>query len=242
MLCQIDLIGRSHSCFRYVGGWQRRFQRIPRDESNTAETVIDWPSNNSLESMRPDSRSVSFTFHREVLNVKNSPEITKKLRRRLQDRFEKEKPGDSCKEKMSKDKQTGDRSWNNLSLGNMSADSRRALRNGAEKLSKTISSVRTTFGTISQKFKSSTRRRQRLEEQQSPNSICKMQTPQTRSRQLLGRTPTKLYSPFGIESPRHAWNKENNETPVHTPPGMNTRYIQCRPFRFTRAKGFSMLR
>lgn len=100
--------------------------------------------------MRPDSRSVSFTFHREVLNVKNSPEITKKLRRRLQDRFEKEKPGDSCKEKMSKDKQTGDRSWNNLSLGNMSADSRRALRNGAEKLSKTISSVRTTFGTISQ--------------------------------------------------------------------------------------------
>ncbi|KAK1118159.1 hypothetical protein K0M31_015206 [Melipona bicolor] len=193
--------------------------------------------------MRPDSRSVSFTFHREVLNVKNSPEITKKLRRRLQDRFEKtKKSGDTCKEKVPKEKQTGDRSWNNLSLGNMSADSRRALRSGAEKLSKTISSVRTTFGTISQKFKSSTRRRQRLEEQQSPNSICKMQTPQTHSRQLLGRTPTKLYSPFGIESPRHAWNKENNETSVQTPPTMNARYIQCRPFCFTRAKGFSVLR
>ncbi|XP_076758176.1 uncharacterized protein LOC143427707 [Xylocopa sonorina] len=195
--------------------------------------------------MRPDSRSVSFTFHREVLSVKNSPEITKNtknLRRRLQDRFEKEKPGDSCKGKMSKDKQTGDRSWNNLTLGNMSADSRRALRSGAEKLSKTITSVRTTFGTISQKFKSSTRRRQRLEEQQSPNSICKMQTPQTRSRQLLGRTPTKLYSPFGIESPRHAWDKENNETPMYSPAEVNTRYIQCRPFRFTRAKGFSVLR
>lgn len=98
--------------------------------------------------MRPDSRSVSFTFHREVLSVKNSPEIAKapkNLRRRLQDRFE-EKPG----EKMPKEKQPGDRSWNNLSLGNMSADSRRALRCGAEKLSKTISSVRTTFGTISQ--------------------------------------------------------------------------------------------
>lgn len=67
-----------------------------------------------------------------------------------------------------------------------------------------------------------------------------MQTPQTRSRQLLGRTPTKLYSPFGIESPRHAWNKENNETPVHSP--TETRYLQCRPFRFSRAKGFSVLR
>lgn len=198
------------------------------------------------ESMRPDSRSVSFTFHREVLSVKNSPEITKSsrnLRRRLQDRFEKEKAGDPCKGKMSKDKQQpADRSWNNLSLGNMSADSRRALRSGAEKLSRTISSVRTTFGTISQKFKSSTRRRQRLEEQQSPNAKGKMQTPQTRSRQLLGRTPTKLYSPFGIESPRHAWDKENNDTPAHTPAGANSRYIQCRPFRFTRAKGFSMLR
>ncbi|XP_043262485.1 uncharacterized protein LOC122403186 [Colletes gigas] len=194
--------------------------------------------------MRPDSRSVSFTFHRDVLSVKNSPEISKdskNLRQRLQDRFEKEKSNDSSKEKTLKDKQTGDRSWNNISLGNMSADSRRALRSGAEKLSKTISSVRTTFGTISQKFRSSTRRRQRLEEQQSPNSMCKMQTPQTRSRQLLGRTPTKLYSPFGIESPRHAWDKENKETPLHAPTGINTRYIQCRQFRFTR-KGFSMLR
>ncbi|XP_043517441.1 uncharacterized protein LOC122532601 isoform X2 [Frieseomelitta varia] len=214
-------MGRGRFLVFGTGGWQRRVQRISRDESNTTG------------SMRPDSRSVSFTFHREVLNVKNSPEITKKLRRRLQDRFEKtKKPGDTCKEKVSKEKQTGDRSWNNLSLGNMSADSRRALRSGAEKLSKTISS----------KFKSSTRRRQRLEEQQSPNSICKMQTPQTHSRQLLGRTPTKLYSPFGIESPRHAWNKENNETPVHTPPAMNAKYIQCRPFCFTRAKGFSVLR
>lgn len=27
------------------------------------------------------------------------------------------------------------------------------------------------------------------------------QTPFTKSKQVLGRTPTKLYSPFGIESP-----------------------------------------
>lgn len=69
-----------------------------------------------------------------------------------------------------------------------------------------------------------------------------MQTPQTRSRQLLGRTPTKLYSPFGIESPRHTWDKENTESAVHSPAGINTRYIQYRPFCFTRAKGFSVLR
>lgn len=194
--------------------------------------------------MRPDSRSVSFTFHREVLSVKNSPEIpkiSKNFRRRLQDRFEREKSNDPCKEKAQKEKEPGERSWNNLTLGNVSADSRRALRSGAEKLSRTLSSVRTTFGTISQKFRSSTRRRQRLEEQQSP-SVCKNQTPQTRSRQILGRTPTKLYSPFGIESPRRAWGKENDETPVHSPEETNKRYIQCRPFRFSRAKGFSMLR
>ncbi|XP_011633533.1 uncharacterized protein LOC105424799 [Pogonomyrmex barbatus] len=195
--------------------------------------------------MRPDSRSVSFTFHREVVNSRNSPEIvrrTRNLRQRLQDRFEKDRgstSGDNAKEKTSKAKESTERTWNNISLGNVSADSRRALRNGAEKLSRTISSVRITFGTISQKFKSSTRRRQRLEEQQSPSN---MQTPQTRSRQLLGRTPTKLYSPFGIESPRHAWNKENEiSTPVRaSSPECNMRY--CRPFRFTKVKGFSMLR
>ncbi|KYM75485.1 PREDICTED: uncharacterized protein LOC105622761 [Atta cephalotes] len=199
--------------------------------------------------MRPDSRSVSFTFHREVLSVQNSPEMvrsSRNLRQRLQDRFEKDRgsSNNDAKEKPQKTKDSTDRPWNNISLGNVSADSRRALRNGAEKLSRTISSVRTTFGTISQKFKSSTRRRQRLEEQQSPSN---MQTPQTRSRQLLGRTPTKLYSPFGIESPRHAWNKENEiSTPVRavraSSPECNMRYIHCRPFRFTKVKGFSMLR
>ncbi|XP_012235275.1 uncharacterized protein [Linepithema humile] len=197
--------------------------------------------------MRPDSRSVSFTFHREVLAVRNSPEMvrsSRNLRQRLQDRFDKERGSSTgAKEKPPKIKESTDRAWNNISLGNVSADSRRALRSGAEKLSRTISSVRTTFGTISQKFKNSTRRRQRLEEQQSP---CNMQTPQTRSRQLLGRTPTKLYSPFGIESPRHAWNrdKENDaSTPVRaSSPECSTRYIHCRPFRFTRVKGFSMLR
>lgn len=104
--------------------------------------------------MRPDSRSVSFTFHREVLTDRNSPQVSrtrKNLRQRLQDRFDKEKNNDgNTKDKAAINKNTSEKSWNNLSLGTMSADSRRAFRNGAEKLSKTISSVRTTFGTISQ--------------------------------------------------------------------------------------------
>lgn len=178
--------------------------------------------------------------------MKNSPELTrnsKNLRQRLQDRFDKEKPAAAVKERSSKTKdQSSDRGWNNLSLGNVSADSRRALRSGAEKLCRTISSVRTTFGTISQKFRSSTRRRQRLEEQQSPNSMYKSQTPQTRSRLLLGRTPTKLYSPFGIESPVRAWDKENESTPVRNSNQSSRSYIPCRPSCFKRAKGFSMLR
>ncbi|XP_077280517.1 uncharacterized protein LOC143907539 isoform X2 [Temnothorax americanus] len=202
--------------------------------------------------MRPDSRSVSFTFHREALSVRNSPpemvpRSSRNLRQRLQDRFEKDRGSDgndNAKEKPAKARDSVDRAWNNISLGNVSADSRRALRNGAEKLSRTISSVRTTFGAISQKFKSSTSRRQRLEEQHAPSNV---QTPQTRSRQLLGRTPTKLYSPFGIEyeSPRHAWNKENEVgTPVRasSSPECNTRCIHRRPFRFAKVKGFSMLR
>ncbi|XP_011306751.1 uncharacterized protein [Fopius arisanus] len=188
--------------------------------------------------MRPDSRSVSFTFHREVL-ADRSPQVSqsrRNLRQRLQDKFDKEKPD-------PKDKSNGKseaRGWNNLSLGNVSADSRRAFRTGAEKLSKTISSVRTTIGTISQKFRSSTRRRQILDEQQSPMNGGSSATPQTRSRCLLGRTPTKLYSPFGIESPRHAWGKEND-----TPPGpakSSGPREPLRPFRFIKSRGFSSLR
>lgn len=54
----------------------------------------------------------------------------------------------------------------------------------------------------------STKRRQILQEgPMTPN--C--ETPQTFSRKVLGRTPTKLYSPFSIESPYHSTtvNKEN---------------------------------
>ncbi|XP_058806752.1 uncharacterized protein LOC131673077 [Phymastichus coffea] len=192
--------------------------------------------------MPPDSRSVSFIFHRDTSNTRSTSEDNrsqKNIRRKLQYKFEKD-PMDG-----PKDKDIVERPWHNLSLGQVSTDSKRVLRNGADKISKTISSVRTAFGSVSQKFKSSTRRRQRLEEQQSPiNSACKSQTPQSKSRNLLGRTPTKLYSPFGIESPRYAWNKENEIAS----PASNTSQDLClenkrhRLFRIPKVNGFCALR
>lgn len=105
--------------------------------------------------MRPDSRSVSFTFHRDTFGDMENQEVDdsrgiRNLRQRLQDKFDKEKSQDKSKDKVPKERDGNDRSWTNLSFANVSVDSRKALRSGAEKISKTISSVRTTFGTISQ--------------------------------------------------------------------------------------------
>lgn len=97
--------------------------------------------------MPPDSRSVSFVFHQDSINGKSTPEdgkIKKNFRRRLQDKFEKEQVDGI------KNKETSERSWHNISLGQVSNDSKRVLRNGADKISKTFSSVRTTLGSISQ--------------------------------------------------------------------------------------------
>ncbi|KAF5284967.1 hypothetical protein FQA39_LY16922 [Lamprigera yunnana] len=77
-------------------------------------------------------------------------------------------------------------------------DTRKILRSGAERFCKTLSSLRTSIGMFSQKFRLSTKRRQLLEEgPTTPNSA----TPHTISRAVLGRTPTKLYSPFCIDTP-----------------------------------------
>ncbi|KAL3270580.1 hypothetical protein HHI36_021117 [Cryptolaemus montrouzieri] len=77
-------------------------------------------------------------------------------------------------------------------------DTRRILRNGVEKINKTFNSVRTSMGSFTQIFKISTKRRQILEEgPMTPNCA----TPHSFAKRVLGRTPTKLYSPFSIESP-----------------------------------------
>ena len=115
-----------------------------------------------LKKMPPDLRSVSFVFHRDILNDGNSLNASKgrkSLRRRLQDRFEDDdSTADSSLGKETKDSEKKDcsgnsgsrRSWHNLSFGNVTTDSRKALQSGAEKISKTISNVKVTFGNISQ--------------------------------------------------------------------------------------------
>lgn len=87
----------------------------------------------------------------------------------------------------------------NLFKGKSFANSRRALQSGAEKISRTFKSVRNTFGNLSQHFRLGGRRRHRLTEASSP---CRIPTtPVNKKKQVLGRSPTKLYSPFGIETP-----------------------------------------
>lgn len=59
-------------------------------------------------------------------------------------------------------------------------------------------------------FKISTKRRQILEEGPMTPNGCP--TPNGFSKTLLGHTPTRLYSPFGIESPYNkptTYDKEN---------------------------------
>nr|XP_021208386.1 uncharacterized protein LOC101742718 isoform X2 [Bombyx mori] len=79
-------------------------------------------------------------------------------------------------------------------------NSRRALQSGADKITRTFRSVRNTFGNLSQHLRFGGRRRHRLAEAGSP---CRTpSTPVMKKKQLLGRSPTKLYSPFGIETPQ----------------------------------------
>ncbi|CAK1541473.1 unnamed protein product [Leptosia nina] len=80
-------------------------------------------------------------------------------------------------------------------------NSRRALQSGADKISRTFKNMRSTFCDLSQHFRLRSKRRHRLAETGSPcRTPC---TPVTKKKQLLGRSPTKLYSPFGIETPRN---------------------------------------
>ncbi|KAK9884340.1 hypothetical protein WA026_005290 [Henosepilachna vigintioctopunctata] len=90
-------------------------------------------------------------------------------------------------------------------------DTRRFLRSGAERLGKTLNNVRTTIGSFTQIFKISTKRRQILEEGPMTPECA---TPHTMSKQVLGRTPTKLYSPFSFESPYQPTTYDKENIPV----------------------------
>uniref|UniRef100_A0A6P7G0F6 Uncharacterized protein LOC114336238 n=1 Tax=Diabrotica virgifera virgifera TaxID=50390 RepID=A0A6P7G0F6_DIAVI len=142
-------------------------------------------------------KSDSFSFHRAAPEnfgrCSNRSVGMENCRRKLEDNFN-EKNGAPA-----------DRSI--LSVLYLNDNARKTLRNGAERITKTFNTFRTSLGTFTQKFKISTKRRQILEEgPMTPNCA---NTPYTR--QILGRTPTKLYSPFDIDSPYNAttYNKEN---------------------------------
>ncbi|XP_048482398.1 uncharacterized protein LOC105386423 [Plutella xylostella] len=81
---------------------------------------------------------------------------------------------------------------------NSFANSRRALQTSAEKITKTFRSVKNTFGNISEHFRLGGRRRHRLAETASP---CRAPTTPVTKKKMLGRSPARLYSPFGIETP-----------------------------------------
>ena len=98
--------------------------------------------------MPPDSRSASFIFHRDNFDESTTlkdKQSRKNFRQRLQDRFDKEP-----KNNKSNDKDSSDKPWHNISLGQVSTDSKRAFKNGADKITKTLTSVKTTFGSFSQ--------------------------------------------------------------------------------------------
>ncbi|KAK4004728.1 uncharacterized protein LOC116920300 [Daphnia magna] len=101
-------------------------------------------------------------------------------------------------------------SISNLNVANVPKETRKLIQAGADKVNQTLNGVRSTFGTWSQKLKNNpTRRRQRLVNSSPYTPGRGKDTP--KSKQLLGRTPTKLYSPFGIETPssRRQRNRQN---------------------------------
>ena len=103
--------------------------------------------------MRSDKRSDSFTFHTTEFGVtiQNETETTRVTRQRLQDRFDNEYPVSLRSTKQGV--KTSQKRWTNLNLSSVSLPPihpQRFLRSGADKFTRTLNSVRTTFGTFSQ--------------------------------------------------------------------------------------------
>lgn len=113
----------------------------------------------------------------------------------------------------------------NLNVANVPKETRKFFQAGTDKMNRKLRDVRQTFGTWSQRLKNPTRRRERLINN-SPYTPGR--TPRTK--QLLGRTPTKLYSPFGIETPsdrlerdhQNFYGKPGTYTPTRRQAKMNT--------------------
>lgn len=93
---------------------------------------------------------------------------------------------------------------------NTVAKKRDTLKRSVSSVFRSMNKLRTGFKVAAQKLRPTTRRRFKLDESPlTPN------TPRTRSKCLLGRTPTKMYSPFAIDTPpslrrRFAYRRNQN--------------------------------
>lgn len=156
--------------------------------------------------MAPDVKSLSWR-HNSAHNITISHNRSS-TRRKLADTFDKENNLQRAVVKKSPLKEMKHRQ---LTLSKFrlprASPTRRALRSGAEKIARTFQQFRLSVDAISQRLKSPTRRRCRFENVDTP-----VVTPRSRSQRILGRTPTRLYSPFGIDTPNvcHAARADPN--------------------------------
>lgn len=112
-------------------------------------------------------RSVSFTFHRNPSENKverkpsgsnqpiDGPErrvLQSSTRQRLQDRFDQECPYSLSRDQsgQKRNARCSQRNWSDFNISLPSVQPRRMLRSGADKISKTIATVRNSFDNLSQ--------------------------------------------------------------------------------------------
>ncbi|VVC39732.1 Hypothetical protein CINCED_3A004996 [Cinara cedri] len=120
------------------------------------------------------------------------------IQRQIRDRFDEECPY-SLVRKSTRNSPKAPKTCNSQVWQvavNTVAKKRDTFRRGMSSVCRSMNKLRTGFKAATQKLRPATRRRFKLDESpMTPN------TPKTRSKCLLGRTPTKMYSPFAIDTP-----------------------------------------
>ncbi|XP_050521035.1 uncharacterized protein LOC126894230 [Daktulosphaira vitifoliae] len=129
------------------------------------------------------------------------------IQRQMRDRFDEECPY-SLSRRSPKSRNCNSQVWQ-VAVNTVTKKSD-ALKHSMNSVFRSMNKLRTGFKMATQKLRPTTRRRFKLDESPlTPN------TPKTRSKCLLGRTPTKMYSPFAIDTPpslrrRFAYRRNQN--------------------------------
>ncbi|XP_050428222.1 uncharacterized protein LOC126838117 [Adelges cooleyi] len=133
--------------------------------------------------------------------------VEEDMQRQIRDRFDEECPY-SLVRRSPKSRNCNSQVWQ-VAVNTVSKKSD-ALKHSVSSVFRSMNKLRTGFKMATQKLRPTTRRRFKLDESPlTPN------TPKTRSKCLLGRTPTKMYSPFAIDTPpslrrRFAYRRNRN--------------------------------